>query len=633
MGKPLNVLIVEDSLNDAELLVDAIHDAGYDLKWVRVETEPDYLAELKKGPDIVLSDYSMPQFSGLRAAELLRESGRDIPFILVSGTVGEDVAVDAMKRGATDYLLKDRLARLGQAIERALFETRGRVNRKETEQQVLIQSHALEAAANAILITDHTGKILWANKAFCALTGYALAEVLGQNPRFLKSGSHNAKYYEELWKTIAAGRVWQGEVINRRKDGTIYYEEMTITPVRANDGQVTHFVAVKQDTTERRKLEEQFRQAQKMDAVGRLAGGVAHDFNNILAVIQMQCDLMNEKEISEEHKESMKEIAAAARRATTLVRQLLLFSRKEVMQLHDLDLNESINHMTKMLRRILGEDIHLQFQFASQPLVIHGDAGMVDQVLMNLVVNSRDAMPHGGELVIGTSAVEIDELMATWMPNARPGSFACVKVRDKGSGIAPENLPRIFEPFFTTKEPGKGTGLGLATVFGIVQQHKGWISVKSELGKGTTFKIYFPRLAKVPEPQLAPPTAALQKGHETILVVEDDAFVRMTLAASLTQLGYKVVEAVNGADALNLWAKHRMEISLMLTDLIMPGGMSGRKLAEQLLRDNPKLKVIYVSGYHTEIDKEFRLEAGVNYLVKPFQAEELAAIVRGQLEP
>jgi PAS domain S-box-containing protein len=632
MAKELKALIVEDSPNDAELLVNELRGAGYDLKWVRVETESAFLAELEKGPDIIISDYSLPHFNGLRAQELLKESGREIPFILVSGTVGEDLAVEAMRRGATDYLLKDRLVRLGQAIERALFDTQERAKRKEAEQQILVQSHALEAAANAILITDPTGKILWVNRAFSVLTGYGPEEAIGQTPRFLKSGAHDAKFYEELWQTVMAGRVWRGEVINRRKDGTVYHEEMTITPVRAADGRLTHFIAVKQDTTDRRKLEEQFRQSQKMDAIGRLAGGVAHDFNNILSVIQMHCDLMNYGNLGGAQKESMDEIGAAARRATVLVRQLLLFSRKEVMQPRDLDLNKSVQNMANMLRRIMREDINLLFKHSLEPLVMRADSGMMDQVLMNLVVNSRDAMPQGGQLTVEISAAEFDAVTAAQMANARPGSFVCMSVSDTGSGIAPENLPRIFEPFFTTKPAGQGTGLGLATVFGIVQQHQGWINVQSKLGKGTTFRIYFPRLTKAQDPIPARAQEGRQGGHETILVVEDDEFLRMSLVSTLSQLGYNVLEAVDGANALEVWANHHDKISLLLTDLIMPGKMTGRRLAERILLENPKLKVIYISGYHTETGDDFPLNVGVNYLVKPFQAEELSAIVRARLD-
>ncbi len=641
MAKPLTVLMVEDSESDAELLAFELSQAGFELKWTRVETEADYLAELRKGPDIILSDYSMPQFSGLQAAELARKYNPDIPLILVSGTVGEDVAVEAMKRGATDYFLKDRITRLGQAVERAVTEARDRVKRRRAEEQISIQSHALEAAANAILITDPTGRILFANKAFCVLTGYSLEEIAGQTPRFLKSGAHDGHFYRDLWNTVNSGRVWQGELINRRKDGTHYFEEMTITPLRDGEGQITHFIAVKQDATERkkaeearRKLEEEFRQSQKMEAFGQLAGGVAHDFNNILAVIQMQCDLMGEKELSEAQTECLREIAVASRRAAALTRQLLLFSRKEVLQPRDLDLNQCINDTMKMLRRIVGEDIDLQFRLASERLYIRADAGMIDQVVMNLVVNSRAAMPDGGKLVIETSAAALDEAAAAQIPGARPGFFACLRVSDTGCGIPPENLTRIFEPFFTTKEAGKGTGLGLATVFGIVQQHQGWIQVHSEPGQGAAFGIYFPRLAEAPDAHvpIQPPTG-IAGGHETILLVEDDPFVRMAMREALVQLGYRVAEASSGANAMEVWAQHGDDIQLLLTDLVMPGGMNGKQLAERLRRENQGLKVVYASGYHSQLtNADFKLEEGVNYLVKPFEADKLAAVIRAQLD-
>ncbi len=893
MTRPLNILILEDSRDDADLLVHELVNANFDPKWKRVETEPDFLAELQNKPDIILSDYSMPGFNGLRAVQLTRQSGLDIPFILISGTVGEEIAVEAMRNGVTDYLLKDRIGRLGNAVERALEERRLRAENRRAEQQILLQSNALEAAANAILITDTQGKILSSNAAFCALTGYTVKEVLGQNPRFLKSGRHDAGFYRNMWKTILSGKVWRGEMLNRRKDGTFYYEEMTITPVRVAGGQTTHFIAVKQDLTkrkraekelqqsehlfremlgnlkliamtldkqarvtfcndylleltgrrreevvgadwfekfipetdtelkqlffenvkvgaipihhqnsiktasgelrdilwnntvlrdgsgnilgtasigedvtkrkraeeslreselkfrqiaenirevfwvtdpekqqmlyispayeaiwgrtcqslydspqtwadaihpedrdrilnaaktrqtveqagaydeeyriirpdgalcwihdrafpvrnvegriyrvvgvaeditDRRKLQEQFRHAQKMEAIGQLAGGVAHDFNNILAVIQMQCDLIKtDQDLSAAQNEFVEGIAAASHRAAALTRQLLLFSRKETMQPCTLDLNLSINNLTKMLRRILGEDIEVQFKFSKQPLFTHADPGMMDQVLMNLIVNARDAMTKGGRLVIETSAVELDELVTMQSLNARPGSFVCLSVSDTGCGIPPENLPRIFEPFFTTKEIGKGTGLGLATVFGIVQQHRGWVNVYSEVNRGTTFRIYLPLLDLTSRPKSAPMTpATAPRGNETILLVEDDSFVRASVHAALVKLGYQVIEAVNAVDALEVWKRRRGEVRLLLTDLIMPGGMTGDELAKRLLQESPELKVLFASGYSAEIaGKHFPLQEGANFLTKPFILPKLAQTLRALLD-
>ncbi len=416
-------------------------------------------------------------------------------------------------------------------------------------------------------------------------------------------------------------------------DGTAL--ERYSSPVRDKAGKHYGRIWTFRDITERKHLEEQFRQAQKMDAIGQLAGGVAHDFNNILGVIQMQSDLLKSGgNLSPAQLDFAGEIGAATLRAAALTRQLLLFSRKEVLQPRDLDLNQSINNMTKMLWRILGENIQMQFRFAMEPLFIHADPGMMDQVLMNLAVNSRDAMPKGGRLVIETSTVEFDESIRGQQAHARPGSFVCLSVSDTGCGIPAENLPRIFEPFFTTKDVGKGTGLGLATVFGIVQQHQGWIHVYSEAGHGTTFRIYLPRLAGMSRQKPEPPAlTSMCGGNETILLVEDDAFLRASMRKALSQLGYRVLEAINGIEALEVWKQHREEIHLLLTDLVMPGGMTGKDLAERILPENPKLKVIYVSGYSAEVaGKDFPLEEGVNFLAKPVQAFKLAQTVRQNLD-
>ncbi|HEV2692925.1 MAG TPA: ATP-binding protein [Verrucomicrobiae bacterium] len=407
-------------------------------------------------------------------------------------------------------------------------------------------------------------------------------------------------------------------------------------PLRNEAGNVYRVVGTAEDITARRELEEQLRHAQKMEAIGQLAGGVAHDFNNILAVIRMQSDLMRfDEELSGEQKESVDEITAAAERATNLTRQLLLFSRHEKMQPRDMDLGESISDLTKMLRRILGENIQMHFKFSSQPLHIHADPGMIDQVVMNLTINSRDAMPNGGNLFIETATVELDELAAQQSPRSRPGSYVCLSVTDTGCGIPPEIMPRIFEPFFTTKEVGKGTGLGLATVFGVIANHHGWVDVYSEVGRGTTFRIFFPRLA-VSSGRPKPMPATLQsaaRGNEMILLVEDDSALRLAFRKALIQLGYRVIEAGNGAAALELWKQHHNEIDLLLTDLVMPGGMNGKEFAEKLLAETPQLKVIYMSGYSPDITlSDLHLGQGIHFLTKPFDTITLAKTVRSALE-
>jgi PAS domain S-box-containing protein len=494
---------------------------------------------------------------------------------------------------------------------------------------------AVEQTAETIVITDTEGAILYVNPAFEKTSGYTCAEALGQNSRILKSGKQDADFYRRVWETLGRGEMWSGHFINRRKDGALYEEEATISPVRDATGKVVNFVAVKRDVTREVRLEAQYRQSQKMDAIGELAGGVAHDFNNILAVIQMQAHFLKTDDgITPAQLQATKEIGRAAQRAITLIRQLLQFSRKQMLQLRDLDLNESINEMIKMLRCTIGENIKLQFKFTMHDLFIHADASMMDQVVLNLAVNARDAMPNGGRLVIETSGVELDEFAASQSAQARPGSFVCLSVSDTGCGIPAEILPKIFEPFFTTKDVGKGTGLGLATVFGIVQQHQGWIKVYSEAGHGTVFKIYLPRLAgMIKRAKKKKMPDSLPTGKETILLVEDEKPLLVLMRKALSRLGYRVLEAPTGVRALQVWKAHREDISLLLTDLVMPDGMTGKELAQGLLRENPKLKVVYMSGYSAEvIGRDFPLESGVNFLAKPFQVQMLAQTVRQMLD-
>jgi len=635
MGTPLRILVLEDQATDAEMLIREVKRAGFNPDWRRVETEAEFLAALANAPDLILSDYSLPHFDGLRAVALVRERGLDTPFILVSGTLGEEAAVAAMKFGADDYLMKGRTVRLGLAIRRALDDKRLRDERKQAEERLRKLSHAVEQGPALVVITDRAGNIEYVNPKFTRVTGYSLAEVLGRNPRIWNSGETSQEVYENLWNTITAGGEWHGEFHNRTKNGELYWESAAISPIRDATGNITHFLSVKEDVTARRKLEEQYRQAQKMEGIGQLASGVAHDFNNILEVIQMQASLLKDGDHrSPEHDALADDIGHAVQRAAALTRQLLLFSRKEVLRAHDLDLNQSIESMLKMLRRTIGEDIKIEIKLAGPSMWLHADPGMLDQVLLNLAVNARDAMPRGGQLVIETSGVEFDEQAASQSANIRPGAFVCLSVSDTGGGIPPEILLRIFEPFFTTKEVGKGTGLGLATVFGIVQQHRGWINVYSEVGHGTTLRIYLPRLAERFGTKFAEATSTLTPGgNEVILLVEDDPAVREITQLSLNRLGYQVLDAPDGLAAVAVWKAHRDEIQLVLTDMVMPGGMNGIELGAHLLKENPNLKVIYASGYSADVaGTDFPLTDGVNFLTKPYERAKLAQALRAILD-
>jgi len=484
-------------------------------------------------------------------------------------------------------------------------------------------------------IGDLGPRILFVNDAFERRTGYSREEVIGRTPRILQGPKTQRAALDRIRAALEAWQPVREELLNYTKSGEEFWLELDIVPVADAKGWFTHWVAIERDITGRRKLEEQFRQSQKMEGIGQLAAGVAHDFNNILADVQMQNDLLEMGEnLSPAQKELTDGISAAVERAAALTRQLLLFSRKEIMREHDLNLNQSIEGMLQMVQRTLGEHIRMQLKLAAQPMFLHADAGMLDQVLLNLTVNARDAMPKGGVLVIETDGVEFDELTAAQFALARPGSYVRLSVSDTGSGIPAEILPKIFDPFFSTKDVGKGTGLGLATVFGIVQQHRGWINVYSEVGRGTTFRIYLPRLEKISaKKSIVTRSVVLPGGPETILFVEDDKALNAVACKTLNHLGYRVRTAFDGHEALKIWKEHSAEIHLVLTDMVMPGGINGIELGAQLLRENPKLKIIYSSGYSAEVaGKDFPLHEGVNFLTKPFQLAKLAQILRASLD-
>lgn len=420
-----------------------------------------------------------------------------------------------------------------------------------------------------------------------------------------------------------------------RPDGAVRWIHERAFPVKDSDGKIYRIAGVASDITSRRELEEQFRQAQKMEAVGQLAGGIAHDFNNLLTVIQLQSSLLMDRvKRDREADAGVRQIMEAAKRASHLTRQLLTFSRRQTQTARDLDLSDVIATMTKMLRRILGEDICLESRFTPDLPHVYADPGMMEQVLMNLVVNARDAMPHGGRLMVSLDAVDLDAEYVAAHPNAKAGQYVCLSVSDTGTGIPAEIRNRIFEPFFTTKEVGKGTGLGLATVFGIVEQHHGWLDVESEVGEGSTFRVFLPAsTGTAADDESFEDICEIAGGNETILLVEDEAMVRALAGAALRQRGYRVLEADSGPAAMKRWEDVNGAVDLLLTDLIMPGGLSGKDLVEQLSQRSPRLRTLYTTGHSTSAaGKQLNLVAGLNYLEKPYSFSDLAKIVRDCLD-
>ncbi len=494
---------------------------------------------------------------------------------------------------------------------------------------------AVEQSADLVIITDRSGVMEYVNPAFEILTGYARLEAIGQTLRILKADEQDPAIYREMWQTILDGKVFRGIVLNRKKNGETFTVEKAIAPLRESTGQITHFISTDRDISERRRLEAQLQQAGKMDAIGRLAGGVAHDFNNLLMVISAYAELMLDS-LAPEHplRHNAEQIMTASGSATALTRQLLAFGRKQIQTLQALDLNTIIRDMGKMLPRLIGEDIELVIVAGKELGKVKADPVQIEQVVMNLAANARDAMPRGGKLTIETTHVRLDDNYVQRHSIVPPGDYVLLTVTDSGEGIAPQHMSHIFEPFYSTKEGGKGTGLGLATVYGIVKQSGGFVWAYSETGLGTIFKIYLPGVQS--DSSEYPPTKATHTlytaGYETVLLVEDELTVRQATLEFLNLQGYIVLEAKNGEDALIVARAHPEHIDLMITDVIMPH-MGGAKLAEQMASDRPLMKVLFVSGYaESTALRQGAIDVTKRFLQKPFSLNTLAEKIRNILE-
>jgi two-component system, cell cycle sensor histidine kinase and response regulator CckA len=483
---------------------------------------------------------------------------------------------------------------------------------------------------------DEHGDIEEVNLTGAALLG--LERGLLQRQRFALHvvEADRAAFNDFFRKTITDSAEQSCDLKLTKSDGTPFPAEIQGISVAADTTRPRQIYLAIMDVTRHARLEEQLRQAQKMEVVGRLAGGVAHEFNNLLTVIRIHAQLMLAREVSDpEVGVSARQITEATVRAADLTRQLLTFSRRRVKHARDLDLNETIGNMIKMLQRIVGEHIKLESCFAPDLPFVHADPGMMEQVFLNLAINSRDAMPHGGRLTISTAFVAIDESYVQRMPEASVGDFVCLTIEDTGSGITPPDLAHLFEPFFTTKDVGKGTGMGLATVYGIVKEHDGWIEVASTVGQGTVFHVYLPGIGR-PTATVAPGAiddSPIRGGSETILVVEDESAVRALVRIFLKRLGYTVLETDSGPAAYEIWQRHQDSIDLLFTDIMLPGGMTGIETAAKLRADNPKIRVIYTSGYSSATaGPDFFAKEGRHYIQKPYDPRKLARMVRQCLD-
>lgn len=638
MSTPLRVLHLEDSPDDVELIQRALAKDGIPCAFEVVSSQIDFEAALKSPAfDLILSDYRLSAFDGIDALRIASARAPQLPFILVSGTIGEEAAIEMMRGGATDYVLKDRLSRLAPAVRRALEEAKERRARKQSEQALRASEEHYRLLflnnPHPMWIFDRTTLgMLAVNQATIELYGYTVEEFLRMTLKDIRPAEDVAALLEEVSKPrsdLTTASEWR----HKRKDGTIMTVEVAshTLPFVGRDA----VLVLVHDITARKELEAQFRQAQKMEAVGRLAGGVAHDFNNLLTVILGHSEMLAMRPgLDAGTVEGLSEIAQAGTRASQLTRQLLAFSRQQVLQPEVMDLNGVILQMDRMLRRMIGEDIDLLTSVGDDLGSIMADPGQLEQVLMNLVVNARDAMPVGGKLTIETANVTLDESSLRGREGFAPGAFVRLAVTDDGVGMDAETQARMFEPFFTTKAVGLGTGLGLSTVHGIVRQSGGFIDVYSEVKRGTTFKIYLPRVEGVATTAALEVVTAAVGGSETILVIEDDHLVRKTVTQALRLHGYEVLEAGSRTEAFAICDGQnggRARIRLILSDVVMPG-MGVAELAERLRAHHADVPILYMSGYTDQaMSHQGVLSGNSAFIQKPFSVHRLLEKVREML--
>ncbi|NUN70499.1 MAG: PAS domain S-box protein [Bacteroidetes bacterium] len=754
----MRLIILEDNPMDVELVLAELRGAGFEPQADVVCTEAEFAQLLSPMVEIVLSDYSMPQFDAPAALRILQQSPYDIPFIVISGTIGEDTAVDVMRQGASDYLLKDRLSRLGVSVRSALHTAELRRRTRGSEESLRKMFRAVEQTADSIVVTDRRGVIEYVNPAFLAKTGYERSEVIGRTPAILRSGVHDRPFYSRLWSTIESGRVFRAEFINRKKNGETFAEHQAISPVFDDKGVITNFVSTGQDLTEqrrvelalrsseqryvrliesaldaiftlsgegvfislnpafetitgwqrsdwigrsflellheddrsealgrfrrtmegelipmaeyrvkckdggiavmevltvqqfngmvidgvfgiarniteRKRLEEQVRQAQKMESIGTLAGGIAHDFNNILGII-LACSTLQERIRPEDPhwRANQETIRKTIERGAMLVRQILTFARKTEPQFTSVHVNDIIEEVRSMLAMTIPKTIDVVCEPGKGIPPVQADANQIHQALLNLCVNARDAILDRERIVSRPGLITIRS--SVWSGQTGGPPMIEMSVSDNGTGMEERTRARIFDPFFTTKEKGKGTGLGLAVVYGIVHGLHGTIHVESELGTGSTFVIRIP-VREMTQDRVPVPVvnhSGIRRGSETILMVEDEETLVELARIVLEDAGYTVLSAGNGPDGLALFRQHAAAIDLIFTDHGLPG-MDGFTMLSHIVSIRPDVRMVIASGFLEPEQRSELAALGVQEIIqKPYGFDELLSVLRTVLD-
>jgi len=638
MATTLRVLIVEDSESDAGLIIRDLERAGYAPIHERVQTAAEMKTALEKeGCNIIIADYSMPQFDAFAALKIAQESNSDIPFIVVSGAMGEDTAVAMMKAGAHDYVMKDKMARLIPAVQRELDDAEVRRKHKQAE-QALRQSEQnyrslVESSTDIIMRFDKENRHLFVNPSVKGVFFLDPGDFIGKSHRELGFPAGEYLYWERaIQKVFETGKPCNTEFQSKREKGYVTLD-LRLFPELSEDGKIRTVLGVARDVTKERFTEAQLRHAQKMEAIGTLAGGIAHDFNNLLQAIlgYGEIILLNKNENDRDF-EKLQHIIRAAKQGSELTRQLLTFSRKVEFRLQPLALNHIIENIQTMMDRTIPKMIKIEYRLTPDLLNINADASQMEQVLINLAVNARDAMPRGGTLVITTDNVIVNEDNPPPYPEITPGEYVQLTVSDTGQGMDRDTLQYIFDPFFTTKELGKGTGLGLSMVYGIVKNHHGHIICYSELNRGTIFKIFLPAIEPLEKPLETVTIEKPKGGTETILLIDDEEFIRDLGKQILTTFGYNVFTAPDGESALELYRKQKDAIDMIILDLIMPG-MGGRECLLRLLDIDPHTRIVIASGHAIDGPvKEVVALGARDFIHKPYGLRQMLQVVREVLD-